>query len=74
MYSDPIEANSLYQKNLIFDRDKEGLFINDLKNGFPPISSIENIEYHNFTTILSSSINKFSIEVLGKKKNCRTNP
>ena len=37
---------------------------------------MENIEnlYHNFATTLSSSINKFSIEVLTKMSNNRTNP
>ena len=37
---------------------------------------MENIEnlYHNFSTTLSSSINKFSIEVSTKTSNSRTNP
>ena len=37
---------------------------------------MENIEnlYHNFATTLSSSINKFSIEVSTKTSNSRTNP
>ena len=41
-----------------------------------PLSSINNIEvlYHNFTTTLSYSINKFSIEVLSNKRNRKTNP
>jgi len=39
------------------------------------LSRKENIEdlYHNFTTTLSYSINKFSIKVLSKKGNRRTN-
>ena len=41
-----------------------------------PLSSIDNIEdlYHNFTTTLSYSINKFSIEVSNNKRNSKTNP
>jgi len=41
-----------------------------------PLSSIDNIEdlYHNFTTTLSYSINKFSIEVSINKGNSKTNP
>ena len=41
-----------------------------------PLSSMENIEniYHNFATTLLSSINNFSIEVLTKTSNSRTNP
>ena len=37
---------------------------------------MENIEnlYHKFSTTLSSSINKFSIEVSTKTSNSRTNP
>jgi len=30
--------------------------------------------YHNFTTSLSSAINKFSLEISSKKENKRTNP
>ena len=41
-----------------------------------PLSSIHNIEgfYHSFTTTLSYSINKFSIEVSSNKRNIKTNP
>ena len=46
------------------------------KNELFPLSSMKNIEnlYHNFATTLSSSINKFSIEVSTKTSNSRTNP
>jgi len=73
---DPIEENSHSYKHLIFDRNKGDIFLNDLKNDVFPLSRIDNIDdiYHNFTTVLSSSINKFSIEVLGKMENRRTNP
>ena len=41
-----------------------------------PRTSIDYIEYlyHNFTMVLSCSINKLSIKVSSKKKNRRTNP
>ena len=76
MSRDPIEDNSYSQKNLIFDRNKNDLFLNDLKINFLPLSRIDNIEdlYHNFTTTLSHSINKFSIEVSSNKRNRKTNP
>ena len=76
MNRDPIEDNPHSQKHLIFDRNKNDLFLNDLKINLLPLSSIDNIEdlYHNFTTTLSYSINKFSIEVSSNKINSKTNP
>ena len=76
MHRDPIEDNPHSQKNLIFDRNKNDLFLNDLKIDLIPLSSIDNIEhlYHNFTTTLSHSINKFSIEVSSNKRSRKTNP
>ena len=76
MHRDPKEENYHCQKNLIFDKIKVDFFLHDLKNELFPLSSMENIEniYHNFSTILSSSINKFSIEVSTKTSNSRTNP
>ena len=64
------------QKNLIFDRNKKDLFINELKINLLPLSSTYNIEdlYYNFTTTLSYSINKFLIEVSSNKKNRKANP
>ena len=55
MHKDPIEGNPHSQKSLIFDRNKNDHFLNDLKINFLPLSSIDNIEdlYHNFTTTLS---------------------
>ena len=51
-------------------------FLNEIKINLLPLSSIDNIEdlYHNFTTTLSYSINKFSIEVSSNKGNNKTNP
>ena len=76
MHRDPIEDNHHSQKNLIFDRNRNDIFLNELKINLLPLSSIENIEYlyHSFTTTLSYSINKFSIEVLSNKRNSKTNP
>ena len=76
MHRDPIEDNPYSQKNLIFDRNKNDLFLNELKTSLLPLSSIDNIDdlYHNFTTTLSYSINKFSIEVSSNKINSKTNP
>ena len=75
-HRDPIEDNHHSQKNLIFDRNKINLFLNELKINLLPLSSIDNIEgfYHNFTTTLSYLINKFSIEVSSNKRNRKTNP
>ena len=75
MHRDPIEDNPYSQKNLIFDRNKNDLFLNELKTNLLPLSSINNIDdlYHNFTTTLSYYISKFSI-VSSNKRNRKTNP
>ena len=76
IHRDPIEDDPHSQKNLNFARNKTDLFLNELKINLLPLSSIENIEYlyHSFTTTLSYSINKFSIEVSSNKINSKTNP
>ena len=76
MHSDHIDNNSHGHKNMIFNGNECDLFLNDLKNDLLPLLRFDNIEdlYPNFTIVLSSSINKFSIEVLGEKKNRKTNP
>ena len=63
MHSDHKEENG--QKYLIFDKNKADIFLYDLKNELFILSNMENIEnlYHNFSTTLSLSINKFSIDV-----------
>ena len=73
MHRDPIEDNTYSEKNLIFDRNKNDLFLNELKTNFLPLSSIHNIDdlYHNFTTTLSYSINTFSIEVSSSQLNVK---
>ena len=40
MHKDPIEDNPYSQKNLIFDRNKDDLFLNELKTNLLPLSSI----------------------------------
>ena len=70
---DPIEDNSHSQKNLIFDRNKNDIFLNELKINQLTIDNIEDM-YHSFTTTLSYSINKFSIEVASNERNRKTNP
>ena len=51
-------------------------FLNYLQINFLPLSSIDNVEdlYHNFTTTLSYSIKKISIEFSSNKRNNKTNP
>ena len=55
MHRDLIEDNPHRQTNLIFDKNKNDIFLNELKINLLPLSSINNIEYlyHNFTTTLS---------------------
>ena len=61
MHREHIEDNTYSHKNLILDRNKNDLFLNELKINLLPLSSIDNIEdlYHNFTIIISYYINKF---------------
>ena len=67
MHRDPIEDNPHSQKNLIFDRNKNNFFLNELKINLLPLSSINNIEdlYHNLTQpshiLLTSSQLKFQV-------------
>jgi hypothetical protein len=76
MHKIPIEENFDNQRHLLFDKSKVDIFLKDLNSELNLLSYKDNIEdlYHNFTTTLSTSINKFSIEVLCKKKNRTTNP
>jgi hypothetical protein len=76
MQKSSIEETYDSQKHLIFDKDKVDNFLKDLNNGLNLLSNNNNIDdlYHNFTTTLSTSINKFSIEVLCKKEKRTTNP
>ena len=76
MHKSSIEEHSNNQRHLLFDKQKIDLFLKDLRNALKHILYQNNMEvdYHNFTTTLSTSINNFSIEVLHKKKNSTTNP
>ena len=76
MHMSTIEENYDHQRNLRFDKSKVAIFLKDLNNKLNLLTYKDNIEdlYHNFTTTLSTSINKFSFEVSCKKNNRTTNP
>jgi hypothetical protein len=75
MHKSSIEEHSENQRQLLFDKQKVDLFLKYLGISLKLISYQNNIQayYKNFTT-LSTSIDKFSIEVLCKNKNSTTNP
>jgi hypothetical protein len=76
MHKSAIEKNSNNQRNLCFDKSKFDLVLKDLNSKLNLLTYKDNIEelYHNFTTTLSTSINKFSLEVSYKKNNRMANP
>jgi hypothetical protein len=76
MHRSVIEENSDNQRNLRFDKSKVGILLKDLNSKLNILTYKDNIEelYHNFTTTLSTSINKFSFKVSYKKNNRTTNP
>jgi len=76
MHRSTIEENYDNQRNLHFDKSKVDIFLKDLNSKLNLLTYKDNIEelYHNFTTTLSTSINKFSFEVSYKKNNRMTNP
>ena len=59
----PIEENYYHKKHILFDKSKVDIFLKDLNSELNILSYTDNIKnlYHNFTTSLSTSINKFSI-------------
>ena len=65
MHRRAIEKNSDNQRNLCFDKSKVDIFLKDLNIKLKILTYKDNIEelYHNFTTTLSTSINKFSFEL-----------
>jgi hypothetical protein len=65
MHRSTIEENYDNQRNLCFDKSKVDIFLKDLNIKLNLLTYKNNIEelYHNFTTTLSTSINKFSFEV-----------
>jgi hypothetical protein len=71
-----IEENYDNQRQLRFEKSKVDLFLKDLNSELHLLTYKDNIEelYHNFTTTLSTSINKFSFEVSCKMNNRTTNP
>jgi hypothetical protein len=76
MYRSDIEENYDNQRNLGFAKSKFDIFLKDLNSKLNFLTYKDNIEelYYNFTTTLSTSINKFSFEVSYKKNNKMTNP
>ena len=76
MHRSTIEENYDNQRNLCFDKSKIAIFLKDLNSKLNLLTYKDNIEelYHNFTTTLSASINKFSFEVSHKKNNRTTKP
>jgi exonuclease III len=76
MHRSTIEENYDNQRNLHFDKSKVDIFLKGLDSKLKLLTYKDNIEelYHNFTTTLSTSINKFSFEVSHKKNNRTTNP
>jgi hypothetical protein len=61
MHRSTIEWNYDNQRNLCFDKSKVDIFLKDLNSKLKILTYKDNIEelYHNFTTTLSTSINKF---------------
>jgi hypothetical protein len=76
MHRSAIEDNSDNQRNLRFDKNKVDILLKDLNSKLNLLTykDINKELYHNFTTTLSTSINKFSFEVSYKKNNRTTNP
>jgi hypothetical protein len=76
MQKSPIEENYNNQNYSIFNKNKDNAFLGDLNNELNILLNKDNIEdlYHNFTTTVSTSTNKLSIEVLCKKENIMVNP
>jgi hypothetical protein len=76
MNKSTIGENYDNQRQLRFEKSKVDLFLKDLNSKLHLLTYKDNIEelYHNFTTTLSTSINKFSFEVSYKNNNRMTNP
>jgi hypothetical protein len=76
MHRSAIEENSNNQRIFHFDKSKVDIFLKGLNSKLNLLTYKDNIEelYHNFTTTISTSINKFSFEVSCKKNNRTTNP
>ena len=76
MHRSAIEENYNNQRKLLFEKSKFDVYLKDLKSELHLLNYKDNIEdlYHNFTTTLSTSINKFSFEVSCKNNNKMTNP
>jgi hypothetical protein len=71
-----IEVISNNQRHKLFEKSKVDILLNYLYKELHLLNYKDNIEdlYHNFTTTLSTYINKFSFELSCKKNNRKTNP
>jgi hypothetical protein len=77
MHRSAIEDNYNNKRYFLFEKSKVDLFLKDLNIKLCLLTYKDNIElelYHNFTTTLSTYINKFSFKVSCKKNNRMTNP
>ena len=76
MHRSTIKENFHNQRNLCFHKSKVDLFLKYLNSKLNLLTYKDNIEelYHNFTTTLYTSVNKFSFEVSYKNNNRMTNP
>jgi hypothetical protein len=76
MHRSANEENSNNQRNLCFDTSKVDIFLKDLNSKLNILTykDINEELCHNFTTTLSTSINKFSFEVSYEKNNITNNP
>jgi hypothetical protein len=75
MHRSVIEENFDNQRYFLFDKSKVDIFLKDLNSKLNILTYKDNFEelYLNFTTTLSTSINKFPFEVSYKRFNRMTN-
>ena len=75
MHRSIIEENFDNQRYFVFDKSKVDIFLKDLNSKLNILTYQDNFEelYLNFTTTLSTSINKFPFEVSYKRFNRMTN-
>jgi hypothetical protein len=75
MHRSIIEENFDNQRNFLFDKSKVDIFLKDLNSKLNLLTYNDNFEelYLNFTTTLSTSINKFPFQVSYKRNNRTTN-
>ena len=76
MHTTHMQETNERKRHIRFDRSKIDLFLGDLERDLGPMNYNNNIDqiYYYFTIILSSTINKFSNEILFKQTNRNSNP